>query len=177
MIIQRTHATAIVSIILTMISCAGSGSGNSSAPNLTPARPLVGTWKAAFATTVNFSTDSCGNALNTMTLAGTQPWMFTFVITPGADENHVYVNMSFTTGTCAAAASACTDPIIVPEVSPMFFTGVISSTRLTLYKGTTQVGVFNFTTSILTGTFDYTWSAVYSQREYTATNGLTLLKQ
>lgn len=39
------------------------------------------------------------------------------------------------------------------------------------------VGEFNFTTDILIGTFDYIWSAVYSQREYTATNTLILRRQ
>ncbi|BDU68483.1 hypothetical protein GETHOR_05840 [Geothrix oryzae] len=158
-------------------SCGGAGDGQN-APVLTPARTLVGTWKAPLPTTVNISTDSCSNALNTMTLAGTQPWTVTFVITAGSDENHVYVQMSFTRGTYApVSATACSNPILVPEVSPMFLTGVISSTRLTLYNGSTSAGVFNFTTDILTGTFDYTWNGIYSQREYTATNGMTLLRQ
>ena len=143
-----------------------------------PARTLIGTWKAASPTTVTFSTDSCGNVLNTMTLAGTQPWMVTFVITAGSDESHVYVQMAFTKGTITpVAASACSSPILVPEVSPMFLTGVISATRLTLYSGNTSAGVFNFTTDSLTGTFDYTWTGIYSQREYTALNGMALTRQ
>lgn len=165
-------------IVLSLAWSCGGGAGGSTTPVLTPARPLVGTWKAALPATVNFSTDSCSNALNTMTLAGSQPWTATFIITAGSDENHVYIQMTFTRGTYTPVpATACSSPILVPEVSPMFLTGVISSTRLTLYNGTTSAGVFNFTTDILTGTFDYTWTGIYSQREYTASNGMTLLRQ
>jgi hypothetical protein len=113
-----------------------------------------------------------------MTLAGTQPWTVTWVITPGADENHVYIQMTFTKGTFAPVTStACTSPILVPEVSPMYLTGIISSTRMNLYYGTVPAGTFNFTTDILTGTFDYTYSGVYLQREYSATNGMILSRQ
>jgi len=66
---------------------------------------------------------------------------------------------------------------VTPEVSPMFLSGTISSTRLTLYSSQTQVGTFNFTTDIMTGTFDYTWSAVYNQEEYTDTNAIVLTRK
>lgn len=187
MSIHPTRTMAALIALSLAWSCGGVGDGQtapvkspagSPSGTLPPARNLLGTWKAAAPTTVTFSTDSCGNALNTMTLAGTQPWMVTFVITAGSDENHVFVQMSFTKGAVTpVAVSACASPILVPEVSPMFLTGVISSTRLTLYSGNTSAGVFTFTTDTLTGTFDYTWTGIYSQREYTAANGMILTKQ
>jgi hypothetical protein len=177
MVIHPVRLVVVTAVLPFLWSCGGS-SGSKSTIVLSAARNLVGTWKAMAPTTVSFSTDSCVNAPTAMTLAGTQPWTPTFIITSGADDNHVYVQMSFVSGAYTQAdANACSSPIIVPEVSPMFLTGVISSTQLTLYNGSTPAGVFNFTTDILTGTFDYTWTAVYSQREYTATNTMILTRQ
>jgi hypothetical protein len=158
-------------------SCGGAG-GDIKAPVLTPARNLVGTWKTSIATPITFSTDSCSNAPNTMTPAGSEAWTVIWVITAGADENHVNIQMTFTKGPFTyVTPTACASPILVPEVSPMFLSGVISSSQMKLYYGTVPAGVFNFTTDILTGTFDYTYSGIYSQREYSATNGMILLRQ
>jgi len=158
-------------------SCGGAG-GSTNTPVLTAARTLVGTWKASAPTTINFSTDSCSNTPTTMTLAGTEPWTVLWVITAGADENHVNVQMTFTKGAFThVTPTACASPILVPEVSPMFLSGVISSSQMKLYYGSTPAGVFNFTTDNLTGTFDYTYTGIYSQREYSATNGMILLRQ
>jgi hypothetical protein len=140
---------------------------------LSAARNLVGTWKTSFPTTVYYDTDWCSYD---PALVASQPWNFTFVITAGQDDNHVNVEMSFGTG-AFTVINGCPGTGIIPEVSPLRFTGTISSSRLLLTSGTQVVGEFNFTSDILTGTFDYTWSAVYSQREYTATNTLILRRQ
>jgi hypothetical protein len=159
-------------------SCGGAGGGSTPPAVLTPARNLAGTWKTSIATPINFSTDSCGNAPSTMTLAGTEPWMVTWIITPGVDDNHVNIQMTFTKGVFThVTATACSSPILVPEVSPMYLTGAISSTRMNLYYGTVPAGVFNFTTDILTGTFDYTYTGLYSQREYSDPNTMILLRK
>jgi hypothetical protein len=162
-------------------SCGGAG-GSANAPALPAARTsaptLIGTWKASVPTTISFSTDSCSNAPTTMTLAGTEPWTVLWVITAGADENHVNVQMTFTRGAFTSVTpTACASPILVPEASPMDLSGVISSSQLKLYYGTTPAGVFNLTTDTLTGTFDYTYTGIYSQRECSATNGMVLLRQ
>lgn len=140
---------------------------------LTAARDLIGTWQTRIPTTVYYATDWCGWE---PALVASQPWNVSFVITAGADGNHVNVEMRFSTGTFTVI-NGCPGTGIVPEVSPMFFTGTISSSKLILSSGTQVVGEFNFTTDILTGTFDYSWSMVYAQRDYTATNSLILLRQ
>jgi len=142
-------------------------------PPLSAARNLAGTWKTAFPVKVYFKTDWCTDAPR---LVASQPWNVTFVITQGQDQNHVDVEMDFTSSGFTVI-NGCPDTGIVPEVSPMFYTGLISSSKLLLSKGTMVVGEFNFTTDILTGTFDYAWSSIYSQEEYTATNALTLIRQ
>lgn len=142
-------------------------------PPLTAARSLVGTWKTAFPVTVYFKTDWCGRGLS---LVASQPWNVTFTVTRGQDDNHVSVDMDFTTS-AFTTINGCPGTGIVPEVPPLTFAGLISSSNLVLSRGTKVVGEFNFTTDILTGTFDYTWTAVYSQEEYTATNALILIRQ
>lgn len=140
---------------------------------LTSARDLVGTWKTRFASTVYYDTDWCTDEPSRV---ASQPWNVSFVITPGTDDNHVNVEMSFTTGGFTVI-NGCPGTGIVPEVSPLNFTGTVSASKLILSSGTQAVGEFNYTTDILTGTFDYTWSMVYAQRDYTATNALILLRQ
>lgn|GEM_PF-1258358 len=166
---------AILMVLPFTLACGGAGS-NAAAVPLSPARNLAGTWKTTVPVRVNYKTDFC--TFGVLQDVSWVPWAVTFVITPGADDNHVIVDMSFQTGTttivndCGGSGTGA-----VPEVSPMFLTGAISSTNLVLYNGTTQVGNFNFTTDNLTGTFDYTWSMVYTQEEYTATNGFILTRQ
>jgi hypothetical protein len=162
-------------------SCGGAG-GGASAPALpaarTQTRTLIGTWKTAVPTSMSFSTDSCSNAPTTMTLAGTEPWTVLWVITAGTDENHVNVQMTFTRGAFTSVTpTACASPILVQETSPMELSGVISFGQLKLFNGATPAGVFTFTADNLTGTFDYTYTGIYSQREYSATNGMILLRQ
>jgi hypothetical protein len=72
-----------------------------------------------------------------------------------------------------------------PDVSPMFLTGTISGTQLTLTQDADQgnidqigsVGVFTFTTTQMEGTWHDHWEGGYEQNVYTQTNALKLLKQ
>lgn len=165
---------AIVVMGLLVTGCGGEDGDSGAGNNLTPARKLVGTWKAPLPVKVNFETDFCD--FGTLSLVLTQMWDITFVITEGIDENHVDVKMTFIPSN-TTIVGGCSGTGVVPEVSPMYLKGTISSSRMDVAYGSTPAGVFNFTTDILTGTFDFTWSGVYDQREYTATNGLTLIRQ
>lgn len=146
-------------------------SASSTPPNLSPARDLEGTWKTSFATTFYIKTDFSSATLEDV---GTQDRMMTWVITNTADENVVNIEVSFTTSNTQLVSGSG----YVPDVSPMFLTGTISGTRLTLTSNSDgTVGTFNFTTDILTGTWNDNWTIAYSQQVYTATNGLVLMRQ
>jgi hypothetical protein len=142
---------------------------------LSAARNIIGTWEMSTPVTVNIATNFCDFV--TMQLRVTEKWDIVFVITSGTDENHVNVKMTF-----AISNSTIVDNCgglgtgAIPEVSPMFLTGVISSTTLTLYNGSTQFGEFEFISNSMQGTIDYTWTSGWSQRIYTDTNAVILRK-
>jgi hypothetical protein len=137
--------------------------------NLSASRDLVGTWKTTASTQFNFKTD-----WNTGTLqdVGYQKWNVTFTITKTSDPNVVNVQMSFSVASSALTSGSG----VVPEVSPKFFTGAINSSQMQLRSGSSVIGVFSFTTSTMTGTYDDNWTAAYSQQVYTATNAIKLYK-
>ncbi len=171
---RRMLQLALVAGLALIMACGGAGGGGNNLP-LTPARSLAGTWKTSIPVRVTFQTDFCNFGILEDVLW--QPWAVTFVITPGAGDNDVRVEMSFQAGSFTPIAHSCSSSGAFAEPSPISLTGTISSTNLVLRKGVDQVGNFNFTTSILTGTFDYLYRGAYDQREYTAPNALILLKQ
>jgi len=159
---------ALVSVVLV----AAAGCSDSSGP-LSAARNLVGTWKTAFPVTVYFDNDWCTSSPSTVF---SQSWDATWVITKGADDNTVNIQMNFSTSNNQVIAG-CPDTGVVPEVSPMFLTGNISGTRLTLMAGQDSAGVFDFTSDNIQGDFDYTWCAAFCQREHSANRTFILGKQ
>ena len=167
---MKTKILAMVAV-LGLAGLAGCG-GSESGP-LTPARSLVGTWRTSIPVTMYFDTDFCTPDLS---LVGTQSWDVTWVVTPGADENSVNVEMAFA-GSNWHLIAGCPGAGVVPEVSPFTLTGNVSSTSLTLKKGTQVVGSFTFTTDNMQGDFDYAWCMVYCQREYTQNRTMILRRQ
>lgn len=165
--ITRQHAGLVVFALLA--ACGGGGGGSDSGP-LSPARDLPGTWKTTFPATVYFATEWCEP---TLSLVASQDWDVTWVITPGANDNTVNIQMTFATSNFQVLAG-CPDTGVVPEVSPMFLTGNVSGTRLTLKHGTEVLGDFDFTSYNIQGDFDYTWCAFDCQREYTTNRSLIL---
>jgi hypothetical protein len=97
----------------------------------------------------------------------------TWIITATNDENTVNVEVYFS----VSNRQLVSDSGYTPDVSPMFLTGTISGTRLTLKTGDRTICECNFTTDIITGTWSDYWSMVYEQEVYTATNSLTLTRQ
>lgn len=160
-------------LALAVLVVAASGCGGTDSGPLTPARNIAGTWKTSIPVKVFFDTDFCTPDLS---LVASQDWDVTWVITPGADDNSVNVSMSFA-GTNWQLIAGCPGAGVVPEVPPMQFTGNVSSTTLTLNKGSEAVGTFTFTTDILQGDLDYQWCMVYCQREYTTGRTLILRRQ
>lgn len=139
---------------------------------LTPARSLEGTWKTTFPVTFYIKTDF--ETFGTLQDVGSENRTMTWTITATNDENVVNVEVQF----AVSNRQLVTDSGYTPDVSPMFLKGLISGTRLTLQESdNSTIGVFNFTTDIITGTWDDHWNMVYEQEVYTATNTLILTKQ
>ena len=143
---------------------------------LTPARNLEGTWKTAFAVKFYIKTDFETGELQDV---GSEDRTMTWIITGTSKENVVNVEVSFAISNRQLASGSG----YVPDVSPNFYTGTISGTRLTLTTGGStfeeshSVGEFSFTTDIITGTWNDQWSLAYGQEVYTTTNSLTLTRQ
>jgi hypothetical protein len=99
----------------------------------------------------------------------------TWTITSTSDENTVNIEVQFTGSNLQLVDGSG----YTPDVSPMFLTGTISGTRLTLTTGGSEdrtIGQFSFTTDIITGTWNDQWIMVYEQEVYTTTNSLTLTR-
>ena len=168
MITAKLRVTVATIGIALVTACGGSDGAN-----LSPARNLVGTWKTPFPVTVYFKTDWCGSSTS---LVASQSWNVTWVITPGADDNTVNIQMNFTASNFQNIAG-CPDTGVVPEVSPLFLTGTVSSAALSLKNGSQAAGDFTFTSDNLQGNFDYPWCAAYCQEEYTQNREFILARQ
>lgn len=156
-------------VLVSALATSACGGGES---NLSAARDLVGTWKTTVPVTVFLEVpDWCLSGPSRVS----QDWTVTWVITPGVDENHVAVQMSFATANTQVLAG-CPDTGVIPEVSPMFLTGTISAATLKLKNGADDAGTFTFTTHNLQGDLDYTWCAAFCQREYTQNRELILTR-
>jgi hypothetical protein len=135
-----------VGILLT--ACGGS--------SLSPARSLNGTWKDLVPVTFNFATAICGSLFVSSSVPLSDiTWVIT---TPGiAGDNSALIQMTFTAGAPTLNKASCpqgsdlTDPNLS---SPMELFGTISSSNLMIVDGSNSpAGNFNFTSSVITGTF------------------------
>ncbi|HET8722749.1 MAG TPA: hypothetical protein VFM53_01005 [Anaeromyxobacteraceae bacterium] len=165
---SRTLTASVLAALALTAGCGGSDTGP-----LSPARNLAGTWKMDVPVTVYFDTDFCTPAPS---LVASQAWNATWVITPGLDDNTVYIQMTFSTSN-SQILHGCPGTGVVPEVSPMFLTGNVSAATLTVRNGNDPVGTFTFTDWNLQGDFDYSFCLLYCQREYTQNRSFILRKQ
>lgn len=94
-------------------------------------------------------------------------------------DNSIDIIMSFFTSNFSITNENCDNSSgYTPDVSPMFLQGSISSTKLTISNSDNQVlGIFNFTTDLMEGTWDDSWCMLYCQNVYTKTNQLKLTLQ
>ena len=148
--------------------------GGDSTPDPTPltaARNLEGTWKTTFPVKFYIKTDF--ETFGELEDVGSENRTMTWIITATNDENTVNVEVYFSVSDRQLVSGSG----YTPDVSPMFLTGTISGTRLTLKTGDRTICECNFTTDIITGTWSDHWSMVYEQEVYTATNSLILTRQ
>jgi hypothetical protein len=168
--------TAIIALILG-ITIAGAaayivinGSFFSQSP-LSSARNLVGTWRTSFPTKFYYATDF---RIGTIEDVASEDRQVTWIITEGADANTVNIEQHFTSANLQQLVEGGD---YTPDISPNFYTGIVSSASLTVNEGDRVVGYFTFTTDIITGTWSDTWTMLYTQHVYTAVSGLTLTRQ
>ena len=145
---------------------------------LTPTRDIVGTWKTTFATEFIIATDYAD--FENLADVGTENRTMTFTITETSQEDIVNVEVKFS----YSNRQLVSESGYTPDVSPMYLTGIINGTQLTLTKEDAgpikqvgSVGVFTFTSTQMEGTWHDHWTGVWEQNVYTATNGLKLMKQ
>jgi hypothetical protein len=180
----QTAAVIVIAITITLASLyyigffnelqASPANTTTSQTTLTPARKLEGKWKTTFPVKFFIKTDFDTGELQDI---GSENRTITWIITPTSDDNVVDVEVTFTFSNRQFTGSGYT-----PDVSPSFYTGTISGTRLTLTTGdkfseSGTVGEFTFTTDIITGTWNDQWSIAYEQQVYTSTNSLILSRQ
>ena len=144
---------------------------------LTPTRDIAGTWQTTFSTKFNIATDSSSNQFSDV---GSENRTMTWMITATSQENIVNVKVEF----IYSNRQLMPDSGYTPDVSPVFLTGTINATQLTLttpdsgpIKQIGSVGAFTFTAGTMVGTWHDHWSGVYEQNVYTPTDGLKLAKQ
>jgi hypothetical protein len=138
-----------------------------------PARDLVGTWKTSYATQfyVSMEGESSGYFYRDMT----------WVISATNDPNTVNIKITWTTSNSHVSSSWA----YVSEVQPLELTGTISGTRLIVNAPADSgpihylqsFGNYTFTSSYIEGTWHDDWEGLYRQHDYTATDGLKLIKQ
>jgi hypothetical protein len=172
---RATHSLAMAISCLMLAACSSSGPLSP----LSPARNLVGTWTDLTPVRLNVGTgNTCGVG------PGILQWTFSLVITPGADDNHVNVAIKKSNGSVIFNDLACTGTSEVAGAVGVGYTltGTISASNLILSGNYgpnigVQAGTFNFTTDIVTGTYDYQANETGNVHEYTAPSALTFTRQ
>ncbi|RKX78354.1 MAG: hypothetical protein DRP87_06540 [Spirochaetes bacterium] len=146
---------------------------------LSPARKITGTWKSTFPITLYYATDECLN-VDTITRVGEQKFNITWIIKqsynlePNTVDITVYMEEAGDWnyyGSCELFTGAFWD-------SEEYYTGVISSTSLTLYDlYGDKAGDFTFTTDLMQGTLKDIYYNFYSFGWESDVNAYKLIKQ
>jgi hypothetical protein len=154
-------ALAIIAVLVALSISPQSG---------TPAGDLAGTWRTS--SPVTFHTQTDFDYPFTLHDVESEKRDITWTITAGTSDGTFDIEEYYTSSDVSSTGT------YTPEFSPQYYTGVINGDRLTVKSGDVTIGDFNFTSSIITGTWnDSTWGLLYTQITYTAANGLTMTKQ
>lgn len=170
---QILTLAVVVLIVTGMIGC---GEKDDVTPPLSPARNIAGTWKTALNVTHYIKTDFCGIS-GLLEDVANEKRMVTWVITV-IDDNNVNIQVNHTRSGSTITNSACGGSTgYVPDVSPQFYKGIISSTSLTIKEGSKTKGTFSFTTNQMQGNWNDQWCMAYCQSVYTKDSEFKLMKQ
>ncbi len=157
---QRNTRICIGVISLVIVTCIILGA------SLTPARPLVGTWRTSAPVTFNVEVGGVPSGYELRTME----WKISSF---GWDPNEVLIEVTQT------IEDHVTDTSYTHDFLSFDLYGTISGSRLYVRWGGSlyprDMGNYSFTSWIITGTWDD--PGVSGDRVYTAINGLTLTKQ
>lgn len=169
-------AVLIAAILFQSVGCQKDDSSPTDNP-LTPARNIEGTWKTAFNVTHYIKTDYCG-FFGPLEDVATQKRIVTWLITP-IDDNTVGIEVRYTGSSYTITNASCGNSTgYVPDVSPQFYKGTISSSALTIKNTLGDIkGNFSFTTNLMQGNWDDKWCMAYCQEVYTKNSELKFTKQ
>ena len=141
---------------------------------LSPARSLVGKWKTKFAVTYHIWTDY-NSFYGTLENVANDKRMVTWKITPGSTSSTVNIQQTFRS---KRFTSLVPYTGYTPDVSPQFYTGLVSGSRLTVIDGTGRIlGKFSFTTRLMKGSWNDFFTIAYSQQVFTDKNKLKFVKK
>jgi hypothetical protein len=161
----------VIVLLLVLVSIAIIASNNALNNDTSGNRivgPLDGTWRTDGVTIFYMRTSwSTGQ----LTDVGYEGRNVTFDITGTSDPEKVDVEMSYS----VVYSSIQYDSFYSPDPSPEHYDGFWNGTNLWLSQNGIQKGVFTFTDTTITGTWDdLDQDSYFSQECYTVTNGLTL---
>ncbi len=166
---KRGHWILFTGFLLTACGVFSDGEGP-----LSPAREMEGTWQTTFPVTFYIKTDYCSSQLE---LVASEEREVTMIITRDTDYT-VNIELRYTGSNFTVLDSQCDPTGYVPDVSPMYLRGNISGTQLTVMNSEPRVlGIFQFTTDLMEGTWSDMWCGVYCQDVYTEENQLKLTRQ
>lgn len=140
----------------------------------TPARQIEGTWATSFPVPFFIKTDYCSSNPE---LVASEKRMVTTIVT-AKSEYTVDVEMRHESSDYTVLDAQCDPSGYVPDVSPMFLSGFMSATELTIKNSEGRVlGIFEYTTDLKEGSWSDLWCALYCQNVYTEPNQLKLTRQ
>jgi hypothetical protein len=145
---------------------------------LSPARKITGIWKSTIPVTLYYVTDECLN-VESVTRVGEMKFNTTWEIKETIDANEVNITISMTKaeeyknyGNCELFTGAFWESVD-------YYTGIISSTSLTLYDlYNIKAGDFTFTTDLMQGTLKDIYSgSIYTFGWESDVNAYKLIRQ
>ena len=171
MIIRALAAASIIALG----GCDLAGISEITENPLTPAAPLVGTWRTALPVTIEYQTDSCGGRETAMRA----DWTVTWVITATNDPNRFQIEMRYSSANARGVAASCSDPLTgyVPLPSPVFLDATVSSSAVTARNNDGIQYSGSFTSGLLQGTWNHWECLLLCFGEVSASNAFKLVKQ
>ena len=168
----------VISVMAALaVSCGGT---TPTSPTLTPARSIAGTWKDFVPVTFTYATTQCGPLAAT----STEPLSNITLTITATGDNTVLATMTFNVGASTAVPGCMfdtgrTDPNVAGGAYLM--SGTVSSSSVVFTNGGSPAGSYNFTSSIMTGTFLDTLinsgTGAITAQGSTASNAISLTKQ
>jgi hypothetical protein len=137
---------------------------------ITPARNVEGTWKTPFAVKFYLSTDKCGGFVRYADQDQKLTWLVTAI-----SDNEVNIFSSASYKGSFNIYNICSQQPVPVSYDVSSMTGVVSSSQMDLYVGTTKVGSMSFTSNNLAGYYDHQTCGSYGCNGLSTNSGTLIL--